>query len=131
MKLKTVAATVSLLNGVWLVAAGAYWNQIFSFPLLGLGTRQAENWILLALAVILVLDSAICFLGWVEALYASAAISALGVMGIAIGGVELATSAFAFSAFVGLLAISLDILAARRTVFIPEEDHPLNLPVFG
>jgi hypothetical protein len=131
LKLKTVASAVSLINGVWLVAAGAYWNQVFSFPLLGLGTRQADNWVLAVLGIILVLDSAVCFLGWVEALYASAAISAIGVMGIAVGGVQLATPAFVFSAFLGLLAIALDILAARRKLFIPEEDHPLNLPVFG
>jgi hypothetical protein len=131
LKLKSVASAVSLINGVWLVAAGAYWNQVFSFPLLGLGTRQADNLILVVLGVILVLDSAVCFRGWVEALYASAAISALAVVGIAIGGIQLATPAFAFSAFLGLLAIALDILAARRKLFIPEEDHPLNLPVFG
>jgi hypothetical protein len=130
LKLKTVASAVSLVNGAWLVAAGAYWLQVFSFPQLGLGP-QSENWIVLALGVILALDSAFCYLGWVEALYASAAISALGVMGIAIGGVELTTLAFAFSALIGLLTIALDILAARRKVFIPEEDHPLNLPVFG
>ena len=89
------------------------------------------NAVLLALGVILLLDSVACYVGWTEALYASAALSFLIVLDIAIGGAQFATAGFAGSLLLGLLTMALDILAARRKLFIPEEDHPLNLPVFG
>ena len=90
-----------------------------------------QNLALIALGVVLLLDSIACYVGWTEAMYASAAVSLLIVLDIAIEGVQLASLAFAGSLLLGVVAIAVDILAARRKLFIPEEDHPLNLPVFG
>jgi len=131
LRLRSVAGAVTLVNGVWTVAAGAYWSQIFVFTNQGFQTSGLQNFILIGLGVILLLDSIACYVGWTEAMYASAAVSLLTVIDIAIGGVQLASLAFAGSLLLGLLTIAVDILAARRKLFIPEEDHPLNLPVFG
>ncbi len=131
MRLRSAATAITLVNGVWAIAAGAYWSRIFTFVPNVSGPLSSENVILLALGVILLLDSIACYMGWTEALYASAALSLLIVLDIAIGGVQFASPMFAGSLLLGLLAIAVDILAARRKLFIPEEDHPLNLPVFG
>jgi len=91
---------------------------------------------LLGLGVILVIDSLVCYLGWTKAFYASAVLSALGILDVVAAGPspsgpEFALGAFLFSVSLGLLTIALDIVAARRRTFVPEENHPLNLPVFG
>ncbi len=132
MRLRSAVSAVTLVNGLWSVAAGAYWSRIFEFVNPPIQTSLgSENIFLIVLGAILLLDSIACYVGWTEALYASAAVSLLIVLDIAIGRVQFASPAFAGSLILGLVVIALDILAARRKLFIPEEDHPLNLPVFG
>ena len=128
MKEQSVAAAVSLVNGVWTAAAGAYWSHAF-----GASTRlnTGENPILLVLGVLILLDSLVCFLGPLEAFYASAALSFVSIVGIASWGAPLASGGFLVSAILAAATIGLTIQGARRKTVVPEEDHPLNLPVFG
>ena len=132
MKLGTVAAAVSAVNGFWLIVAGLFWNQAFSFINPTAQTiPSSDNLVLSLLGAIILLDSIVCFLGWSKAFYVSAAASVLGILGVAAGGVQLASPSFVVSALLCLLTAVLDVVAARRKTFVPEADHPLNLPVFG
>jgi len=140
LRLRTVAAAVSLANGVWLVYAGWLWLETFFFPVVSpSGARQvatSTNPELLVLGVVLLLVSFVCCLGWTTAFYASAILSALGILDVVAAGPSPASLYFEpvavlLSVSLGALAIALDVVAARRRAFVPEEDHPLNLPVFG
>jgi hypothetical protein len=130
LKLRTVAAAVSLVNGAWTVAAGAYWSHVFQFQQVS-PTMGPENVALLILGIVLLLDSLACFFGLNQALYVSAAISLLSILDIAAGGVQLSGLAFIASGTLSAITIALDVVGARRRVIVLEKDHPLNMPVFG
>jgi hypothetical protein len=130
---KTIAALVSMANGIWTVIAGAYWASIFpnsgdvvSVPF------QEYSLAVLTFGVILLLDSVVCLLGWSRAFYASAGISLLVVLWEVLfrGGAPVLV-AFIGGIALAALTIGLDVVAARTRDVIAEEDHPLNLPVFG
>jgi hypothetical protein len=140
LRLRTAAAAVSLVNGAWLVYAGWFWLVTFFFPIpISAGSppvASSTNPELLALGIILVLDSVLCFLDWDRAFYASSVLSALGVLDILLAGPSpsspyFVTAVFLLAVSLGAVTIVLDVVAARRRTFVPEADHPLNLPVFG
>jgi len=124
---RVVAAAVSLVNGVWGVVAGLYSTRMFGVDL---SKGGGELWILIV-AVLLILDSLICFVGFRTALYGSAALSILLLLDIILFGAAIASAAFAASALLGLITVVLDIVTIRRRSGVSEENHPLNLPVFG
>jgi hypothetical protein len=140
MKVRTAASVVGLVNGAWMIYAGWFWGRTFFFPIpIPAGVSEiatAVNPELLGLGVILVLDSLVCFLNWTKAFYASAFLSVLGILiVVAVGpspnGPEFVLGAFLVSVSLGMLTIALNVVAARSRTFVPEQDHPLNLPVFG
>jgi hypothetical protein len=128
LDLKKAAAAVSLLDGAWTVVAGGYWRQVF-----GATSRMhsSDNIILLALGIVLVIDSLVCFRGVLEAFYASVVLAIVAALGILSWGVSLGSAGFAVTALLAVLTVILDALGARRKTSFTEEDHPLNLPVFG
>ncbi len=128
MELKKVAAAASLLDGAWIVVAGGYWREIF-----GATSRMhgSDNVILLALGIVLMIDSLVCFRGVLEAFYASFVLAIVAALGVLSWGVNLGSAGFAVTALLAALTIILDALGARRKTSFTEEDHPLNLPVFG
>ncbi|MGA2663763.1 MAG: hypothetical protein ABSF83_02295 [Nitrososphaerales archaeon] len=140
MRLRTVATAVGFLDGVWLVYAGWLWFETFFVPVLGPSgapeVATSTNPELLGLGVVLVLVSFFCFLGWTKAFYASAILSALGILDVVVAGPSPSSPYFEpvpvlFSVLLGSLTVASGVVAARRRTFVPEEDHPLNLPVFG
>lgn len=128
MELKKVAAAASLLDGAWTVAAGAFWRQIF-----GTSSRvhSADNIILLALGIVLVIDSLVCFRGVLEAFYASFVLAIVAALGVVSWGVNLGSAGFVVTALLAAVTVIVVALGARRKTRFTEEDHPLNLPVFG
>lgn len=140
MKLRTAVSAISLVNGAWIIYAGWLWRGTFFFPIpTPEGSPEiatSMNPELLGLGVVLILVSLVCFLDWTKAFYASAVLSALGILDIVAAGpspgsAEFEVGAVLLSVSLGVLTIALDVAAARRKTFVPEEDHPLNLPVFG
>jgi hypothetical protein len=130
---KAVAALVSIVNAVWLIYAGASWNALFGVQchLSACG----DNWTIVGLGAVLLLDSLVCIVGVSKAYYVSAAISALAVLlvgeSIPQSGVQFTSAAFILTAILAIVTIVLDVIGARSRKIIAEEDHPLNLPVFG
>jgi len=82
-----------------------------------------------ALGAILVLDSALCFWGISSAYYVSALLSVVMLVFVP-GGIQLG-DLFLTSVAAAAITVVLDALAARSREYIPEKDHPMNLPVFG
>jgi hypothetical protein len=142
LKLRTVAAALSLVNGAWSITVGAYWNQIFGAELgsdlgcAGSCSLFGVAHIVLVLGVILLVDSLVCFLAFSRAFYVSALLSGvvlfLVLVSVAAGWHLWASYPSApFSIVLGIVTIVLDVVAARRKTYVSEENHPLNLPVFG
>jgi hypothetical protein len=144
LKLRTVAAALSLVNGIWIIAVGAFWHQLLSLPLVGLGcvgscSLFGVDYIVLVLGVILLVDSLVCFLAFSRAFYVSAALSALVLLLVlfsvwgSISSMQVWVNypAIPVSIVLGIVTIALDIAAANRKTYVSDEHHPLNLPVFG
>lgn len=144
MKLRTVAAALSLINGIWIIAIGAFWNQLFGLELGdvscgGSCSLFGVDHIVLLLGVVLLIDSLVCFLAFSKAFYASAALSALVLLlvlfsvwaGISSMQAWINYPAIPASILLGIVTVAVDVIAARRKTYVSEENHPLNLPVFG
>jgi hypothetical protein len=130
--IKTVAALVSIANGIWGVVIGVYWHTVLpQNPFPGVSTvSHLPQEIFLALGIVLILDSLVCLVGWPRAFYVSAGISLLVLL------LEWAFNLDGSTAFLGGVAlaavtIGLDVVAARAKKVMSEADHPMNLPVFG
>ncbi|MDA4112931.1 MAG: hypothetical protein OK474_02690 [Thaumarchaeota archaeon] len=84
----------------------------------------------------MLVDSLVCFLAFSRAFYISALLSVIVAFLVL---VSVAASwqtwtsypATPASILLGLATVVLDIIAARRKTYVSEENHPLNLPVFG
>jgi hypothetical protein len=124
---RVIASAVSLVNGVWGIASGLYSSRIFGVQQ---STGAGDFWII-AVGALLLLDSLVCIVGFQTAFYGSAALSILLVVDILLFGAAITDTAFVASALLGLITVALDILAITRKQVVSEENHPLNLPVFG
>jgi hypothetical protein len=141
LKLRTVAAALGLVNGVWVIAVGAYWNQIFSIgsgdiSCTGSCYPAGTDHIVLVLGVVLLIDSLVCLLAFSRAFYISAILSVLVLLLVLAltAGLSLAWAshpAIPATIILGIATAVLDVIAARRKTYVSEENHPLNLPVFG
>ncbi len=87
-----------------------------------------------AFAVVLMVDSLACLIAPRKAFYASALLGAVLAALIGYGGVYSGTL-FDVSVIVGLvlaaLTVVLGLAAARSRGSVSEQQHPMNLPVFG
>lgn len=124
---RVIASIVSLVNGGWGLLAWLYSAKIFG---VNLSAGSGGIWIPIV-AVLLVLDSLVSFAGFRTAFYASVALSVLLLLDILLFGAVIASAAFAASALLALATVILGIIAARMRPRVSEENHPLNLPVFG
>jgi hypothetical protein len=126
---KTIAALVSIVNGVWVIVAGTYWYSLFGAQchLSACGGNLA----LIGLGAILLLDSVVCLIGLSRAFYVSAGISVIVVFVDATFSIQFSSAGFIVTCALALVTIALDLVAASRKKVIAEADHPLNLPVFG
>lgn len=124
---RIVAAAVSLINGAWGVVAGLYSTRIFDVQL---SMSGGDFWILVV-GILLLLDSIVCIVGFRTAFYGSAALSVLLILDILLFGAAISDIAFIASVLLGLITVVLDIITVRHREIVSEENHPLNLPVFG
>jgi hypothetical protein len=144
LKLRTVAAALSLVNGIWIIALGAFWNQLLGLELGDISCAGSCSFfgldhIVLVLGVILLVDSLVSFLAFTRAFYVSAAVSALVLLLVlfsvwgSISSMQVSVNypAIPVSIVLGIVTIALDIIAANRKTYVSDEHHPLNLPVFG
>ena len=132
--IRKLAAVVSLLNGAWGILVGLFWKQLFGAPpwqseTAAISGGTSIDFAILAVAAILVLDSALCFWGVSAAYYVSALLSVLMLVFVP-GGIQLGDLFLVSVLLVGATVV-LDAIAANSRDYIPERDHPLNLPVFG
>jgi hypothetical protein len=123
LKLRTVAAAVGVINGAWAAGAAVYWSQLF-------GVSGGPNPALAALGLLIAFSSLAGLIGPPDALYGPIAFSLVEILGIAAFATDVG-SAFDLSLVLAVATIALSFFAARKKTFVPEEDHPLNLPVFG
>lgn len=123
MKLRSVAIAVGIVNGAWAAAAGVYWAQVF-------GVSGGPNPGLIALGLLILISSAASMIGPPDALYGPVIFSFIEIMGIAVFVTDVG-SVFDLSLVLAVATMVLAFLGARKKSFVREEDHPLNLPVFG
>ena len=92
-------------------------------------TSSDMGWVVQLLAVVLLVVSAICFIGPKSLFYLSAFFTAI-----------LGVSAYLTTDMTGILQLTLllyaaslvlSVVAARRQAMVSEQSHPMNLPVFG
>ena len=129
--LRPVAAVVGIATAVWGVFLGFYWRGPVDF-LVGHETRPVvSNEVILVVSVTLLVISHICLLGPRVLFYVPAGLSA--VLAVAVYGAGVSGSGLLFVVTMALCAgtVALGLLAARKRAGLSEENHPLNLPVFG
>jgi hypothetical protein len=125
---RTVASAVSLADGAWGIVLGAYLAGAYLQTDVSTGSA-AVYYPIVIVGAILILDSMLCFLGFTSAFYLSA-ILAVAMLAFEPGGFGL-NSLFISSILLAIVTVSLDAFAATRKKYVAEENHPLNLPVFG
>ena len=129
MGIRTAAALVSAVNAGWLLVVGTFWSDLTGVRCLadGCGNEPAIQ----ALGVVVLAVSLVCFLGFAKAFYGSAGLSALAIVVFAFYSGKLEDLAFAVTIVLGIAAVAVDVVAASRKPVVDEQNHPLNLPVFG
>ena len=83
------------------------------------------------MAVVLTLDSFVALVGPRRIFYASAVLSALLAGSEWLGLGSDATVGNMLAIAVAIVTLVLSVVAARFEPEIPEQSHPMNLPVFG
>jgi len=117
ISLKRTAALLSLLDSI--LAVYTY------FP----GFAGSYDNIFLFLGIVFLLVSMICLYGLFYAFYGSVVLSAaLLILSIAVGGYS---SYFIVLDILSAASLSASVIVVRRSTKLPEQVHPLNLPVFG
>lgn len=115
--LKRIAPTISIVSSI--LAIYAY------FP----GYADGLDLYLLYSGILLLIVSLLCLYGIYYAFFGSSLFSLISLI------LSLSTMLFSayliFLDFLLLASIILNILTIRRWSKIPEQAHPLNLPVFG
>jgi len=127
--IRTAAVLVSAGNAVWLIIAGTFWSSMGGAACSTGGCGNALG--VQVLGVILLAVSVVCYLGFGRAFYGSAGLSALAIVVAAVYSATLADAAFGVTAALGVAAVAADIAAAMKKAVVDEQNHPLNLPVFG
>ena len=87
--------------------------------------------VLLALGVLLLIDAVVCFVGIWLAFPIGALLSFLMLPLVALEWNALGTMYSSISIGVAVAAMISDGFAAVSRTKLPEQNHPLNLPVFG
>lgn len=131
---RTAGAVVNLLNALW----AAY----ISLVTINTPANCPQNGcpfslltylptVLLVVAAILVIDAVICFIGFSVGFIVGAVLSVaiVGLVGAQWG--TFGNLGSSLSVALSTIAILLDLISMRSKRRIPEESHPLNLPVFG
>lgn len=136
---RTLAVAVSLVNAVWSILAGIFWRPIFQPPscpgdggvYIGIcALPQYSDYVVLALGIVLLIGGLVCITGWSIAFYATAVLSVVVLAAESLSGVQLGWGILV-SAALAIVTIVADVIAARTKSSVAEENHPLNLPVFG
>lgn len=130
--IRTIAAAVGIVNGIWGIVAGFYWKVLFQPPPAGISVLlPATNLAMVAVGIVLTLVSFVCLIGPAVTFYGSV-IASLAMVGVEfVTGAGLDTTGFIVSLILMVATIVLGMVAATRKQHVSEENHPLNLPVFG
>ena len=135
MLIKRVAGAVTLLEGLWLL-----YIVLSASPGEGTFCRTCSGPALgaplfpILLGVLLLVDSALCLLERWIAFLLGALLSATTIVLVLLHLSELGGSYLEVSAVLTVLSLAaliLDVKAAISQPKLSEENHPLNLPVFG
>lgn len=135
MLIKRVAGAVTLLEGLWVL-------YIVLSPSPGEGTfcltcsgpALGAPLFPILLGVLLLVDSTLCLLGRWIAFLLGALLSATTIVLVLLHLSELGRSYLEVSTVLTVLSLAaliLDVKAAISQPKLSEENHPLNLPVFG
>jgi hypothetical protein len=87
--------------------------------------------VLLTVAAILVIDAVVCFIGLRVGFTVGAVLSIAIVVLVGAQWGRFGNFGSSLSVVLSAIAILLDLISTRASKSIPEESHPLNLPVFG
>jgi len=133
---RTAAVAVGAVNGIWSILLGEYWRAMVEPICPGSGyvglcvLPPTSNLLVLALSALVLVVSLVCYFGWTVTFYGSAVLSAVALAAELLSGVGLGWATI-LSVALGIATIALDVAAARTKTGVAEENHPLNLPVFG
>lgn len=117
ISLRRITGILSLLNS--LLAIYAYFA----------GYAGSYSIAMLVLGTLLLLVSLVCIYGVLYAFYGSAVLSTLVlIISLLVGGTSLY---FVLLDAVSLASLTASAITLRRGSKLPEQAHPLNLPVFG
>ena len=87
-------------------------------------------WVVAVVSVVLVVESSVALVGPRLAFYIQAVLAAL-LVATEWGASDGVSPALLLVVLAGAATVALGILAARHEQRIPEQSHPMNLPVFG
>ncbi len=87
--------------------------------------------VLLVVAIILIIDAGVCFIGFKAGFTIGAILSAATIVLVGAQWGRFGNFGASVSVALSIIALVLDFISSRSGKRIPEESHPLNLPVFG
>ena len=120
---RNLAAAVGIVYGAWGLYTSLYWPGVPA-------ASEVGGLEILVVSVLLILASAVCFVGFRLAFYFSAAVAVILLARFLLSGL-FGTAALDVAVVLCIATIALDVLGARHRAVVAEENHPLNLPVFG
>ena len=134
MNVRRIAGAANLLDSLWtLYVVLDYTSTVRYCPAFGCPS-VLNDWVLaslLVIGVLLLIDSVICFTGRWLAFPLGALLSLLTVPFAVLQCSTLGPAYSSIAIILGILALVLNVMAILARARIPEESHPLNLPVFG
>jgi hypothetical protein len=131
MRLSTVASAVGMLTGAWVVG-GSFADGIGKACYYGVPCPSGgmANIYVVALSVLLFLNSLVTLIGPRIAFYASAVLSVF--LGISMVPNSSFNNPVVLVAIVLVaMTFALSVVGARKRTQISEQSNPMNLPVFG
>jgi len=134
MNFRRMAGAPNLLEAAWTLYAVIIHESTPTMCPLNECPQIANGWMITALIVVevvLLLDSIVCFAGRWLGLPLGAALSILTIVFVAFQWGTLGAFNSGIAALLSAFALVLNVMAMMMRTRMPEESHPLNLPVFG
>ena len=133
MRLSTVTALVGVVAGLWNI--WAYFQECRGVtslcPSLQPAPTGTEGTVVLGLAVVLVLVSLVTFIGPIVLFYLSAVVGVTIDALVVVSYSSIEEGSFLVTVILVTVSVVLEIISAVRRTSMPEQSHPMNLPIFG
>jgi hypothetical protein len=126
-----MASILNLVNSLWVLLLFFIELTILPSPFEVIKVSESLTWLLLIFGVVSFINSLISFFRVKSAFYLATILSLLLILILVIFEDVFVSVGALIAVILSLMAISASLLTIRSQTKMPEQSHPLNLPVFG